>query len=144
MNEVVTALAGLVMSAPALMNLGSKIAGWTGKKINNQALQNASVWLSNKGNKVHHAYETAIQAMLKKMFPKADQQKLEKASKIVFLTIIGSLATVSGSGALHAVGHGNHALASIEGILASVKTGEIAKAVIDTLPKTLSVLGLFK
>jgi hypothetical protein len=82
---------GLVASAPAIMQLGGKLLGWTGKKANIQFMQKWGKNVAHAGEKLHHKYlavlEKAIEPFMKNSTPEARHQ----AAEAMFMTLVAGL-----------------------------------------------------
>jgi hypothetical protein len=119
---------GLIASAPAIMQLGGKLLGWTGKKTNVQFMQKWGKSVADAGNSLHHKYigvlEKAVSPFMKNATPEAKHQ----AAEAMFMTLVAGLFAggLTMPDALTAVK--GHELATYAGKLTSKALGSLGFA----------------
>ena len=120
-------IAGLVASAPAIMNLGGKAIGWVGKKIKSQATQNVGTAIANAGHKLHHTYISTIEKIILPFTKSLTPENRKKAAEAVYLSIIAGLFATS---------------ITAPDAMSAVKGQELFAGVKSLLPKILSKVGI--
>jgi len=152
LNEVigVTAIIGLILALPKLVEITTKAVSKLVKLIKKftkadppKTKEEQAKWAAkiiDFTHKWHKAYIKAFYYMFKfsGLYKKAgikDETTRMKVAKIMYYTVIAGLAVSAGIGAIGAfkagmsqAAHGGEfALGTFEGIMASVKTGEVAE-----------------
>lgn len=115
---------GIVMSAPAILKYGGQFSRWIGKKMNSQWLQKWGDKVAKSGEKLHHKYIHAIEAVLKPLMPNATPEQLHKAANGIFMGAVGilfagSLAHPSLLTGIKGAELGEETLASLKNLLPS-------------------------
>lgn len=117
---------GLVASAPAIMQLGGKLIGWTGKKVNSNIMQKWGNSVAHAGHKLHHKYIGALEKIITPFMKGQSKENIHQAAEAMFMTLVAGLF----AGGLAA-----------PDLLTAVKGQELASYVKDMAPKALSSLG---
>lgn len=148
-NEAVGAalISGLIVAIPKLIELfglftkgaGTLLAKF-GFKKGEQKLKNFAEKIIHAGHDLHKKYIKVVQGALKVMLPEfntlpADAQA--KVAEIIYMVIVVSLGVSSGLGAVDAFKASHFSIAGVEGLLAAVKSGEIATWLTSNLPKVI-------
>ena len=120
-------IAGLIASAPAIMQLGAKAVGWVGKKINSQATQKVGEVIANAGNKLHHSYIAAIEKIIVPFTKNLKPESRKKAAEAIYLAIIAGLFATS---------------VSAPNVMSAIKANELVAGAQNMLPNILFKLGL--
>lgn len=117
---------GLVASAPAIMQLGSKLLNWTGKKTNTEFLQKWGNSVAGAGEKLHHKYIAVLEKAVAPFMKNSTPQQKHQAAEAMFMTLVAALF----AGGL-----------SSPGILTGVKGQELASYASKITLKAMSGLG---
>jgi hypothetical protein len=124
MNE--GGIMGLVASAPAIMQLGGKLIGWTGKKVNSNLMQKWGKNVADAGHKLHHKYIGVLEKVITPFMKNSSKEDVHKAAEAMFMTLVAGLF----AGGLTA-----------PDFLTGVKGQELAQYVGKIAPKALGGLG---
>ena len=124
MNE--GGIMGLVASAPAIMQLGGKLIGWTGKKVNSNVMQKWGKSVADAGHKLHHKYIGALEKVIAPFMKNSSKEDVHKAAEAMFMTLVAGLF----AGGLTA-----------PDLLTGVKGQELAQYVGKIAPKAMGGLG---
>lgn len=117
---------GLVASAPAIMQLGGKLVGWTGKKVNSQFMQKWGKSIADAGHNLHHKYISLLEKIVSPFMKDATPEAKHQAAEAMFMTLVAGLFAGG--------------LASPDA-LTGVKGQEIAGYFKKMAPKVLTSLG---
>jgi hypothetical protein len=117
---------GLVASAPAILNLGGKLLGKLGKKVNAQWLQNIGGKVANAGHLLHNSYIGIFEKALTPFMKGASKEQLHTAAEALFMVIVGTMLAQG---------------VTSPDILTGVKGKELANYVSKALPKVLPSMG---
>lgn len=117
---------GLVASAPAIMQLGGKLIGWTGKKVNSNLMQKWGKSVADAGHKLHHKYIGALEKVIAPFMKNSSKEDVHKAAEAMFMTLVAGLF----AGGLTA-----------PDLLTGVKGQELAQYVKQMAPKAMGSLG---
>lgn len=117
---------GLAASAPAIMQLGGKLIGWTGKKVNSNVMQKWGKSVADAGHKLHHKYIGALEKVVAPFMKNSSKEDVHKAAEAMFMTLVAGLF----AGGLTA-----------PDLLTGVKGQELAQYVGKIAPKVLGGLG---
>jgi hypothetical protein len=82
---------GLVASAPAIMQLGGKFIGWTGRKTNTQLLQKWGKNIADAGHSLHHKYIGALEKVVAPFMKGQSKEAVHQAAEAMFMTLVAGL-----------------------------------------------------
>lgn len=82
---------GMVASAPAILQLGSKLLNWTGKKANIQFLQKWGNSLAGAGEKLHHKYIDVLEKAISPFMKNATPKQKHQAAEALFMGLVAAL-----------------------------------------------------
>lgn len=119
-------VAGLIASAPGIMQMGGKLLQKMGSKTNPNMIQKFGQSIAGAGEKLHHVYLGAIEKMIAPLMPNAKPETKKKAAEAVFMVLISTLFA----------SHIAHPDA-----LSAVKGTEIANYVKKLVPGVMSSVG---
>jgi hypothetical protein len=119
-------IVGLVASAPAIMNLGGKLIGWTGKKVNSNLMQKWGKSVADAGHKLHHKYIGALEKVIAPFMKNNSKEDVHKAAEAMFITLVAGLF----AGGL-----------TSPDLLTGIKGQELASYVKNMAPKVMGNLG---
>lgn len=90
--------ANTLMSAPGIISLAGKLMKSIGSipGMNINFLKAAGEKVAQFGSKWQAKHMSAIESIMKKMMPNADEKTIERASKALFITIMATLAMTGG------------------------------------------------
>lgn len=107
---------GMVIGSGKLSDAGEKLDDWAN-------------WWKTKSEDLHHAYiggiEKIVDAVCFITGKNPSKEKRHKAATAIWTVIVAYLMVQSGVGVLKAVGHHAYGLAGLEGVLATIKAGEV-------------------
>jgi len=146
----VVLVAGAALALPVIMKGIGKIGALASRVLpdDNESGEAWEQWWSQKSDELHHLYmvpcEKIVDAAVKiavfasgGKYQDPGPEAKKKAAKVVFMTIIAIMAAMSGIGAVQALAHKSWAVAGAEGVLGTVKVGEIqalaSELIIDIL-----------
>lgn len=84
-------IAGLVASAPAIMQLGGKLMQKMGGKTNPNFIQKWGKTVAHAGEKLHHKYLGLIEKVIAPLMPSAKPETKKKAAEAVFMVMVSGL-----------------------------------------------------
>jgi hypothetical protein len=119
-------VAGLIASAPGIMQMGGKLLQKMGSKTNPNIVQKFGKSIAGAGEKLHHVYLGAIEKMITPLMPNANPETKKKAAEAVFMVLVSTLFA----------SHIAHPDA-----LSVVKGTEIAEYVKKIIPGVMSSVG---
>lgn len=119
-------LLGLAASAPAIMQLGGKFLGWTGKKVNSDVMQKWGKSVADAGHKLHHKYIGALEKIIVPFMKGQSHEAIHQAAEAMFMTLVAGLFAGG--------------VASPD-MLTAVKGQELAQYVQKMTPKALAAFG---
>ena len=118
---------GLVLSAPAILQLGGKMAGWLGKKLDQGWLEKIGGKVATAGDKLHHKYIHGFEIIAKKFMPNSSDEEVHKVAEALMMGVVGILFTMG---------------VANPGALEGVKAQELAGYVKKVLPAVLGRIGI--
>lgn len=139
-NEGLLTIASIAVALPTILGLianvgkkaGSIINKMIGKKPNEKEQEEA--WFAKLGKiaeDMHHLYLIPIEKIVGKFVK--DHDKAKKISNVIFHVIVASFLLASGATAVKAIQSKNISLATLEGALTAIKSGEVSQFVKSAL-----------
>jgi len=131
-NEGFLTIASVAIALPAILGLIARLGKAAGTMANKILGKKPSEkgeyekWMNKLGNiadELHHLYLIPIESIVKKFIK--DPDKAKKISQKIFYVIIATFLIASGVTAVQALQAKNLSLASLEGALSAIKSGEI-------------------
>lgn len=119
-------IAGLIASAPGIMQMGGKLLQKMGSKTDPNMIQKFGKSIAGAGEKLHHVYLGTIEKMIAPLMPNAKPEAKKKAAEAVFMVLVSTLFA----------SHIAHPDA-----LTAVKGKEIADYVTKMIPGVMSSVG---
>lgn len=138
MEESLALLAGLGLSAPAVVKMIGKGLAAMGKKVDAKVIQSVGEKVAKFGEKWHHAYEGSIKKFVLKMYPTLAPDKADKAAKAILISLIATLGAVSAYGVAHSAIAGHAGAAVGEAGLTTIKASEVANLAQSIVPEILA------
>jgi flagellar motor protein MotB len=84
-------VAGLIASAPAIMQLGGKLLQKMGSKTNPNIIQKFGKTVAGAGEKLHHQYLGVIEKIISPLMPNAKPETKKKAAEAMFMVLVSTL-----------------------------------------------------
>lgn len=131
-NEGFLTIASITIALPAILGLIARLGKAAGTMANKILGKKPSEkgeyekWMNKLGNiadELHHLYLSPIESIVKKFIKNPDKAK--KVSQSIFYVIVATFLIASGVTAVQALQAKNLSLASLEGALSAIKSGEI-------------------
>jgi len=131
-NEGFLTVASVAIALPAILGLIARLGKAAGTMANKILGKKPSEkgeyekWMNKLGNiadELHHLYLIPIESIVKKFIK--DPDKAKKISQKIFYVIVATFLIASGVTAVQALQAKNLSLASLEGALSAIKSGEI-------------------
>ena len=137
-NEGLLTVASIAIALPAVMGLISKFGKAAGNMVN-KVLGNKpndddayQKWMNKLGHiadELHHLYMAPLTAIVKKFVK--DESKAKSIASGIFHVIVATFLVASGATAVKALQAKNLSLATLEGALTAVKSGELKSFIAD-------------
>jgi Flp pilus assembly pilin Flp len=137
-NEGLLTVASIAIALPAVMGLIAKFGKAAGNMVNkilgkkpndNDDYQKWMTKLSHIADELHHLYMAPLTAIVKKFVK--DESKAKSIASGIFHVIVASFLVASGVTAVKALQAKNLSLATLEGALTAVKSGELKSFIAD-------------
>lgn len=131
-NEGVLTVASIAIALPAIMGLIAKFGKAAGNMVNKvlgkkptdeDAYQQWMIKLGHIADELHHLYMTPIEGAVKKFIKDPTQAK--NIAHAIFHIIVATFLIASGATAVKALQVKKISLASLEGALTAIKSGEL-------------------
>lgn len=124
-EEAIMLGVSIALAIPAIVTMVGKMAEWASKKLGGKGEVGNKI--AHFGEHLHHMLIGGIQKGLAILpgIKKMPKDKQEKLAEIILTVIVATLAVTSGAGAIKALQDSELALASLEGVLTAVKSGEV-------------------
>ena len=131
-NEGFLTIASVAIALPAILGLIARLGKAAGTMANKILGKKPSEkgeyekWMNKLGHiadELHHLYLIPIESIVKKFIK--DPDKAKKISQKIFYVIVATFLIASGVQAVQALQAKNLSLASLEGALSAIKSGEI-------------------
>jgi hypothetical protein len=137
-NEGIITIASIAIALPAVMGLISKFGKAAGNIVNkilgkkpneDDAYQKWMTKLGHIADELHHLYMTPLLSIVKKFVK--DEAKAKSIANGIFHVIVATFLIASGVTAVKALQAKNVSLATLEGALTAVKSGELKSFISD-------------
>jgi hypothetical protein len=137
-NEGIITIASIAIALPAVMGLISKFGKAAGAMVNkilgkkpneDDAYQKWMTKLGHIADELHHLYMTPLLGIVKKFVK--DEAKAKSVASGIFHVIVATFLVASGVTAVKALQAKNLSLATLEGALTAVKSGELKSFIAD-------------
>jgi hypothetical protein len=137
-NEGIITIASIAIALPAVMGLISKFGKAAGNIVNkilgkkpneDDAYQKWMTKLGHIADELHHLYMTPLLGIVKKFVK--DEAKAKSIASGIFHVIVATFLIASGVTAVKALQAKNVSLATLEGALTAVKSGELKSFISD-------------
>ena len=137
-NEGIITIASIAIALPAVMGLISKFGKAAGNIVNkilgkkpneDDAYQKWMTKLGHIADELHHLYITPLLGIVKKFVK--DEAKAKSVASGIFHVIVVTFLVASGVTAVKALQAKNLSLATLEGALTAVKSGELKSFIAD-------------
>ena len=137
-NEGIITIASIAIALPAVMGLISKFGKAAGNIVNkilgkkpneDDAYQKWMTKLGHIADELHHLYMTPLLGIVKKFVK--DEAKAKSVASGIFHVIVATFLVASGVTAVKALQAKNVSLATLEGALTAVKSGELKSFISD-------------
>jgi hypothetical protein len=137
-NEGLITIASIAIALPAVMGLISKFGKAAGNIVNkilgkkpneDDAYQKWMTKLGHIADELHHLYMTPLLGIVKKFVK--DEAKAKSVASGIFHVIVATFLVASGVTAVKALQAKNVSLATLEGALTAVKSGELKSFISD-------------
>jgi hypothetical protein len=137
-NEGLITIASIAIALPAVMGLISKFGKAAGNIVNkilgkkpneDDAYQKWMTKLGHIADELHHLYMTPLLGIVKKFVK--DEAKTKSVASGIFHVIVATFLVASGVTAVKALQAKNVSLATLEGALTAVKSGELKSFISD-------------
>ena len=137
-NEGIITIASIAIALPAVMGLISKFGKAAGAMVNkilgkkpneDDAYQKWMTKLGHIADELHHLYMTPLLGIVKKFVK--DEAKAKSVASGIFHVIVATFLVASGVTAVKALQAKNLSLATLEGALTAVKSGELKSFIVD-------------
>jgi hypothetical protein len=137
-NEGIITIASIAIALPAVMGLISKFGKAAGNIVNkilgkkpneDDAYQKWMTKLGHIADELHHLYMTPLLGIVKKFVK--DEAKAKSVASGIFHVIVATFLIASGVTAVKALQAKNLSLATLEGALTAVKSGELKSFIAD-------------
>lgn len=140
-NEAVGfAIAGSLISFPALLKLVGKAVLKLQKKFSGKDIdENTIIKIADK---IHHIYIGALEKVLMYVFRIKDKKQAHRLAVIIFHAIVAGLLVASGKATFAALKDANWTVSFFEGLLSSIKSGELGAFIVAELGQLARALGL--
>ena len=137
-NEGLLTVASIAIALPAVMGLIAKFGKAAGTMVNkilgnkpneDDAYQKWMTKLGHIADELHHLYMAPLIAIVKKFVK--DEAKAKSIASGIFHVIVATFLVASGVTAVKALQAKNLSLATLEGALTAVKSGELKSFIAD-------------
>jgi hypothetical protein len=137
-NEGIITIASIAIALPAVMGLISKFGKAAGAMVNkilgkkpneDDVYQKWMTKLGHIADELHHLYMTPLLGIVKKFVK--DEAKAKSVASGIFHVIVATFLVASGVTAVKALQAKNLSLATLEGALTAVKSGELKSFIAD-------------
>ena len=137
-NEGIITIASIAIALPAVMGLISKFGKAAGNIVNkilgkkpneDDAYQKWMTKLGHIADELHHLYMTPLLGIVKKFVK--DEAKAKSVANGIFHVIVATFLVASGVTAVKALQAKYLSLATLEGALTAVKSGELKSFISD-------------
>lgn len=137
-NEGLLTVASIAIALPAVMGLIAKFGKAAGNMVNkilgnkpneDDAYQKWMNKLGHIADELHHLYMAPLTAIVKKFIK--DESKAKSIASGIFHVIVATFLVASGATAVKALQAKNLSLATLEGALTAVKSGELKSFIAD-------------
>ena len=137
-NEGLLTVASIAIALPAVMGLISKFGKAVGTMVNkvlgkkpneNNAYQQWMNKLGHIADELHHLYMVPLLGIVKKFIK--DENKAKSIASGIFHVIVATFLVASGATAVKALQAKNLSLATLEGALTAIKSGELKSFIVD-------------
>lgn len=139
-NEGILTVVGIGLALPAIMGLVAKFGKLASGVINKiigkkpTAKEEEEDWFNQLGkiaDDLHHLYIAGLEKVVAKFVK--DPAKSKKAANIIFHVIVAVMLIASGAAAVKAFQSKQISFATLEGVLAAIKGGELKAFISKTL-----------
>jgi hypothetical protein len=137
-NEGLLTVASIAIALPAVMGLIAKFGKAAGNMVNkvlgnkpneDDAYQKWMTKLGHIADELHHLYMVPLLGIVKKFIK--DENKAKSIASGIFHVIVATFLVASGATAVKALQAKNLSLATLEGALTAVKSGELKSFIAD-------------
>lgn len=137
-NEGFITIASIAIALPAVMGLIAKFGKAAGNMVNKvlgkkpnegDAYQKWMTKLGHIADELHHLYMVPLLSIVKKFVK--DEAKAKSIANGIFHVIVATFLVASGATAVKALQAKNLSLATLEGALTAVKSGELKSFIAD-------------
>lgn len=137
-NEGIITIASIAIALPAVMGLIAKFGKAAGNMVNKilgkkpnegDAYQKWMTKLGHIADELHHLYMVPLLSIVKKFVK--DEAKAKSIASGIFHVIVATFLVASGATAVKALQAKNLSLATLEGALTAVKSGELKSFIAD-------------
>ena len=137
-NEGLLTVASIAIALPAVMGLIAKFGKAAGNMVNkvlgnkpneDDAYQKWMTKLGHIADELHHLYMVPLLGIVKKFVK--DESKAKSIASGIFHVIVATFLVASGVTAVKALQAKNLSLATLEGALTAVKSGELKSFIAD-------------
>lgn len=137
-NEGIITIASIAIALPAVMGLISKFGKAAGAMVNkvlgnkpseDDAYQKWMTKLGHIADELHHLYMTPLLGIVKKFVK--NESKAKSVASGIFHVIVATFLVASGATAVKALQAKNLSLATLEGALTAIKSGELKSFIAD-------------
>lgn len=140
-NEAVGfAIAGSFISFPALLKLVGKLVLKLQKVLGNKDIEENTI--IKVADSIHHIYIAALEKVLMYVFRVKDKKVAHRLAVILFHVIVAGMLFASGSATLASLKKSDWGITFFEGMLSSIKTGELGAFIVTELGQVAQALGM--
>jgi len=140
-NEAVGfAIAGSFISFPALLKLVGKLVLKLQKVLGNKDIEENTI--IKVADSIHHIYIAALEKVLMYVFRVKDKKVAHRLAVILFHVIVAGMLFASGSATLTSLKKSDWGITFFEGMLSSIKTGELGAFIVTELGQVAQALGM--
>jgi len=140
-NEAVGfAIAGSVVSMPALLKLVGKAVAKVQSKLKGEKVETNTI--IKIADKLHHLLIGGVEKVLQVVFRIKDKKQAHRLAVILFHAIVAGLLIASGKAFFKALQKHNTITSLLEGLLSAIKSGELGVFLTETFGEIATALGL--
>lgn len=140
-NEAVGfAIAGSFISFPALLKLVGKLVLKLQKVFGNKDIEENTI--IKVADSIHHIYIAALEKVLMYVFRVKDKKVAHRLAVILFHVIVAGMLFASGSATFASLKKSDWGITFFEGMLSSIKTGELGTFIVAELGQVAQALGM--
>jgi hypothetical protein len=140
-NEAVGfAIAGSVVSMPALLKLVGKAVAKVQSKLKGEKVETNTI--IKIADKLHHLLIGGVEKALQVVFRIKDKKQAHRLAVILFHAIVAGLLIASGKALFKALQKHNTIMSLLEGLLSAIKSGELGVFLTETFGEIATALGL--